>query len=37
MCASRDLEFGSSQKVRRGVQLLLDLVLHPTVEGTSDG
>ncbi|MFM9088242.1 MAG: hypothetical protein ACKOPT_08875 [Cyanobium sp.] len=36
MCASRDLEFGSSQMVPRGVQLLLDLVLHPTVEGSSD-
>lgn len=37
MCASRDLEFGSIQKLPRGLQLLLDLVLHPTVEGTSDG
>lgn len=31
---SRDWEFGVSQKVQRGVQLLLDLVLHPTFEGT---
>lgn len=31
---SGDLEFGSSQKVQRGVQLLLDLVLHPSFEGT---
>jgi beta-fructofuranosidase len=31
---SRDWDFGSSQKVQRGVQLLLDLVLHPTFEGT---
>ncbi len=31
---SGDLEFGTSQKVQRGVQLLLDLVLHPTFEGT---
>jgi beta-fructofuranosidase len=31
---SRDWEFGASQKVQRGVQLLLDLVLHPTFEGT---
>ena len=31
---SRDVEFGSSQKVQRGIQLLLDLVLHPTFEGT---
>lgn len=37
MCASRDLEFGSSQKLPRGLQQLLELVLHPTVEGTSDG
>jgi beta-fructofuranosidase len=31
---SRDTEFGTSQKVQRGVQLLLDLVLHPTFDGT---
>ena len=31
---SKDYEFGSSQKVQRGIQLLLDLVLHPTFEGT---
>ena len=31
---SKDVEFGSSQKVQRGIQLLLDLVLHPTFEGT---
>ena len=31
---SGDVEFGSSQRVQRGVQLLLDLVLHPTFEGT---
>ncbi len=31
---SRDVEFGASQQVQRGVQLLLDLVLHPTFEGT---
>ena len=31
---SGDVSFGSSQKVQRGVQLLLDLVLHPTFEGT---
>lgn len=31
---SRDVEFGTSQKVQRGVQLLLDLVLHPSFEGT---
>jgi beta-fructofuranosidase len=31
---SRDMEFGASQQVQRGVQLLLDLVLHPTFEGT---
>ena len=31
---SRDVGFGTSQKVQRGVQLLLDLVLHPTFEGT---
>ena len=31
---SRDISFGTSQKVQRGVQLLLDLVLHPTFEGT---
>jgi hypothetical protein len=31
---SGDQAFGASQKVQRGVQLLLDLVLHPTFEGT---
>lgn len=31
---SKDVEFGASQKVQRGVQLLLDLVLHPSFEGT---
>jgi beta-fructofuranosidase len=31
---SRDLNFGTSQAVQRGVQLLLDLVLHPSFEGT---
>ena len=31
---SKDYEFGASQKVQRGIQLLLDLVLHPTFEGT---
>jgi beta-fructofuranosidase len=31
---SRDLEFGTSEKVQRGIQLLLDLVLHPSFEGT---
>ena len=31
---SGDETFGSSQKVQRGIQLLLDLVLHPTFEGT---
>jgi len=31
---SGDVEFGTSQKVQRGVQLLLDLVLHPSFEGT---
>ena len=31
---SQDWEFGCSQQVQRGVQLLLDLVLHPTFEGT---
>ncbi|TVS06816.1 MAG: alkaline invertase [Cyanobium sp. PLM2.Bin73] len=31
---SGDLEFANSQKVQRGVQLLLDLVLHPSFEGT---
>ncbi|MEB3350505.1 MAG: glycoside hydrolase 100 family protein [Cyanobacteriota bacterium] len=31
---SGDQSFGASQKVQRGVQLLLDLVLHPTFEGT---
>ena len=32
--ASGDEEFGSTPGVQRGVQLLLDLVLHPTFEGT---
>ena len=32
--SSGDEEFASSQAVQRGVQLLLDLVLHPTFEGT---
>jgi len=31
---SRDENFGTSQAVQRGVQLLLDLVLHPSFEGT---
>jgi hypothetical protein len=31
---SRDFSFGTSHGVQRGVQLLLDLVLHPTFEGT---
>ncbi|MEY3757930.1 MAG: hypothetical protein RLZZ263_1084 [Cyanobacteriota bacterium] len=31
---SGDHSFGVSQQVQRGVQLLLDLVLHPTFEGT---
>ena len=31
---SGDIEFGTSQRVQRGIQLLLDLVLHPTFEGT---
>jgi beta-fructofuranosidase len=31
---SQDRDFGASQKVQRGVQLLLDLVLHPSFEGT---
>jgi hypothetical protein len=31
---SKDVDFGTSQPVQRGVQLLLDLVLHPTFEGT---
>ncbi len=31
---SNDTNFGISQQVQRGVQLLLDLVLHPTFEGT---
>ncbi|MEB3234462.1 MAG: glycoside hydrolase 100 family protein [Cyanobacteriota bacterium] len=31
---SRDVSFGTSQKVQRGIQLLLDLVLHPSFEGT---
>ena len=30
---SGDQSFGTSQQVQRGVQLLLDLVLHPTFEG----
>ncbi|MFM9086628.1 MAG: glycoside hydrolase 100 family protein [Cyanobium sp.] len=31
---SQDLQFATSQKVQRGIQLLLDLVLHPSFEGT---
>ena len=31
---SGDTEFGRSQKVQRGLHLLLDLVLHPSFEGT---
>ncbi len=31
---SKDWEYGVSQRVQRGVQLLLDLVLHPSFEGT---
>ena len=31
---SGDSEFGRSQRVQRGLQLLLDLVLHPSFEGT---
>ena len=31
---SGDNSFGKSQSVQRGIQLLLDLVLHPTFEGT---
>ena len=31
---SGDYAFGKSQSVQRGIQLLLDLVLHPTFEGT---
>ncbi|NDC34508.1 MAG: alkaline invertase [Synechococcaceae bacterium WB9_2_112] len=31
---SNDRDFASSQAVQRGVQLLLDLVLHPSFEGT---
>lgn len=31
---SRDHSFGTSQVVQRGLQLLLDLVLHPSFEGT---
>ena len=31
---SRDHGFGTSQAVQRGVQQLLDLVLHPSFEGT---
>ena len=34
MRKSQDVTFGTSQPVQRGVQLLLDLVLHPTFEGT---
>tara|TARA_Y100001968_G_scaffold299609_1_gene310408 strand:- start:1582 stop:2325 length:744 start_codon:yes stop_codon:yes gene_type:complete len=30
---SGDQSFGTSQQVQRGIQLLLDLVLHPTFEG----
>jgi len=30
---SRDFSFGTSHGVQRGIQLLLDLVLHPTFEG----
>ncbi len=30
---SRDYAFGTSQAVQRGVQLLLDLMLHPSFEG----
>ena len=32
--ASGDVNYGASPGVQRGVQLLLDLVLHPTFEGT---
>jgi beta-fructofuranosidase len=31
---SNDRQFAASQQVQRGIQLLLDLVLHPTFEGT---
>lgn len=31
---SRDVQFGTSHGVQRGVQMLLDLVLHPSFEGT---
>ena len=31
---SGDIEFGRSPEVQRGLQLLLDLVLHPSFEGT---
>jgi hypothetical protein len=31
---SHDRTFATSQKVQRGIQLLLDLVLHPSFEGT---
>lgn len=31
---SHDRQFAASQQVQRGIQLLLDLVLHPTFEGT---
>ena len=31
---SRDLAFGTSQQVQRSVHLLLDLLLHPSFEGT---
>ena len=30
----QDLQFATSQKVQRAIQLLLDLVLHPSFEGT---
>jgi Alkaline and neutral invertase len=31
---SNDRQFAASQQVQRGIQLLLDLVLHPSFEGT---
>ena len=31
---SGDVDFGRSPEVQRGLQLLLDLVLHPSFEGT---
>ena len=31
---SGDLDFAANQSVQRGLQLLLDLVLHPTFDGT---